>query len=180
MSELEFGTAPVPTDAEAAPDANPHDGPACIVCGVALDYSGKGRKPKYCAEHRKSGQRTGVRASSQKNERLAAQATDALMQINGIGALACMVLGMPLTASAITTAEAGLREQVHAALITDADLCSKILSAGTHSAKISLIIAYGMFAAAVAPVGVAEAKQLRERRAAAQEERERDADTAGA
>ena len=156
MSALTFESVEVP--AEAKEDVSPHDGPACMVCGTPLEYSGRGRKPKYCDEHKKSGARKNVRSSSAKNERLAAQATDALMQINGIGAMSCMLLGMPLTAGAITSAEEGLREQVHAALITDPDLAAKILSAGTHSAKVSLVIAYGMFAAAVVPVAVMEGK----------------------
>ena len=164
MSELSFSAAPVPDDDSVKPDVSPHDGPACIVCGEPLDYSGRGRKPKYCAEHKKGGQRTGVRSSTAKNEKLAAQATDALMQMNGLAALVFMLSGMPMTASAVTGAEEGLREQVHAALITDPELATKILSAGTHSAKISLVIAYGMFAAAVVPVGVMEFKQNKEKR----------------
>ena len=166
--------ATVPDGEEVEQDASPIlDGPHCIVCGEPLEYSGRGRKPKYCDEHKKGGRRTGVKASTPKNERLAAQATDALMQINGIAALICMLSSMPMTAEAINKAEDGLREQVKAALITDPDLCNKILSAGTHSAKISLVIAYGMFAATVAPVAVLEFRQnkaLREAREAEEEE----------
>lgn len=167
---LTFSSAAVPSESELPQgaslpaDESPHDGPHCIVCGTPLEYSGRGRKPKYCDEHKKSGTRTGVKSSTPRNDKLAAQATDALMQINGLGALVCMLAGMPMTAAAINNAEEGLREQVKAALITDPDLASKILSAGTHSAKISLVIAYGMFAAAVAPVGVMEFKANKARR----------------
>lgn len=167
---LSFSSATVPSETELPAGANlpqdesPHDGPSCIVCGTALEYSGRGRKPKYCDEHKRSGTRTNVRSSTPKNDKLAAQATDALMQMNGLAALVCMLSGMPMTAAAINNAEEGLREQVKAALITDPDLASKILSAGTHSAKISLVIAYGMFAAAVVPVGVMEFKANKERR----------------
>ena len=156
----------LPTGAAIPQDDSPHDGLSCAVCGDGIDhlYSGRGRKPKYCDEHKRSGTRTNVRASTPKNDRLAAQATDALMQINGLGALVCMLSGMPMTAAAITSTEDGLREQVKAALITDPDLCNKILSAGTHSAKISLVIAYGMFAAAVVPVAIMEFKSNREAR----------------
>lgn len=182
MSDLSFSSAAVPSEGELPTgatipqDDSPHDGPSCVVCGTALEYSGRGRKPKYCDEHKRSVSRTNVRASTPKNDRLAAQATDALMQINGLGALVCMLSGMPMTATAITGAEEGLREQVKAALITDPDLCNKILSAGTHSAKISLVIAYGMFAAAVLPVGIMEFKQNKEAR---QVEADKDTENVG-
>lgn len=183
MSDLNFSAAPVPSEDAVKQDVSPHDGPACIVCGEPLDYSGRGRKPKYCAEHKKGTTRTGVKSSTAKNERLAAQATDALMQMNGLASLVFMLSGMPMTAQAVNGAEEGLREQVHAALITDPELATKILSAGTHSAKISLVIAYGMFAAAVVPVGVMEFKQNKERReleAAAEEDTDNGSGAPGA
>lgn len=40
-------------------DVPPIEGPACEVCGVGLDYSGRGRPPKRCAVHKK-----GARVSS--------------------------------------------------------------------------------------------------------------------
>jgi hypothetical protein len=29
------------------------DDPQCVVCGIPLSYGGRGRKPKYCDEHKK-------------------------------------------------------------------------------------------------------------------------------
>lgn len=167
MSGLNFSTAPVPDDSEDTPDIPQDVSPGtdlhCLVCGKPLEYSGRGRKPKYCDEHKKSpkGARAQVRSSSVKNERLASQATDALMQINGMVAFLCFIAGMPATHEAINAAEAGLRVQVHNALLTDPDLCAQILKAGTSSAKVSLIIAYGMFGAVVAPVAALEIRNKR-------------------
>jgi hypothetical protein len=58
MSEPEIlpESVAIPTD-----DDTP-DGLVCEVCGVPLAYSGRGRKPKYCEDHRsRSGSNTGPR-----------------------------------------------------------------------------------------------------------------------
>lgn len=162
MSAPDFSDAPIPEDIPQT-DIAPDDGPHCQVCGTPLEYSGRGRKPKYCSEHRRSGARntTSVKASTPRNEKLAAQATDALLQINGLVALLAAVAQYENTAEAITSAEETFRVRVHAALITDPELAQSILKAGTASGKISLIIAYGMLATAVAPVAVVEYKMKR-------------------
>lgn len=39
----------------------------CETCGVSLRYSGRGRKPKYCAEHKAGGKSTpGTRGTNMK------------------------------------------------------------------------------------------------------------------
>ncbi len=159
MTELEFTAVEAPEEAE--PDVSPGADLHCQVCGKPLEYNGRGRKPKYCSEHRKGPSRSTVKASNAKNERLASQATDALMQINGITAFLAHITGLPATADAITTAEPALREQVHAALITDPDLCALILKGGMQSARVSLVIAYAMFGVAVVPTAIAEVKVKR-------------------
>lgn len=171
MSDLTFSAAAVPDEADAPlpEDVSPGSEFHCLTCGKPLEYAGRGRKPKYCAEHRRGGARKQTKASTVKNERLASQATDALMQINGLAAFLAHLTGLPMTAEAINNAEPGLREQVHNALITDPDLCAAILKGGTQSARVSLILAYGMFGISVAPVAALEIKARKAERALAAE-----------
>jgi hypothetical protein len=138
---------------------------SCLECGKSLTYGGRGRKPKYCDEHRKaSGKRTVGRAST--NDKLAQQATEALLQINRLTGLGARILGLVGTSEMIMFGEDVFQEQAYAALLTDPALCKQILSAGQISAKFSLAIAYGMLGAQVFPVAVMELKERAAERAA--------------
>jgi hypothetical protein len=66
---------------------------------------------------------------------------------------------LPQTAAALATANEGFEESAYQALLTDPKLCQLILKAGATSGKVSLVIAYGMLAVAVAPVAVAEFRE---------------------
>ena len=139
---------------------------ACRTCGVELPYAGKGRRPKFCAEHRLAGERRPPKTRIHKppagqNAQLAASATEALVQLNGLIAMALMLTRMPQTAIAMSEAEEGFRESTMAALVTDPALCKTILRAGSTGGKVALGISYAMLAAAVAPVGVLEFKANR-------------------
>lgn len=136
---------------------------ACRTCGIELPYSGKGRRPKFCAEHRLAGERrhpkvprTTRKAPTGQNAQLATSATEALVQLNGLISMGLMLTRMPQTAIAMSEAEEGFRESTMAALLTDPDLCRTILRAGSTGGKVALGISYAMLGAAVAPVGVLE------------------------
>lgn len=160
-------TVPVFTPA-VVPDITPDETPesthelSCETCGKELTYSGRGRKPKFCDEHKKSSGGVSKRKSLGKNDQMAAQAAEALVQMNGIAAIGIMMFGLPLTATALKNAEDTFREQAYSALLTDPALCATILRGGTASGKVALLIAYGMLGAAVAPVGIMEFKEKRE------------------
>jgi len=152
-----------------APDEKPetsNDHP-CGTCGVEVVRRGnKGRWPKFCEQHtasHKAGRGSGARIGNATL--LAAQATEALCQVNGLIAMGLMLAQMPETGSALAEREDVFREQAYAALLTDPALSKVILRAGTTSGRISLGIAYVMLTASVAPVGVMEFKQNRENRA---------------
>jgi len=156
---LTFRDTEVPSDAlprdEAPPSAFEY---ACQVCGKELHYGGRGRKPKFCDEHKKGGSGTGV-ARKGGNVQLATQAADALVQLNSLCVMGLMLAQLPQTAGALAGTEDGFREQAIAALVTDPALCKSILKAGTTSGKVSLLIAYAMLGGAVVPVGVMEFKE---------------------
>lgn len=174
-TELVFEDAvPVETPNYAGPqDAAPEteDVLSCEVCGKTLTYAGRGRKPKFCDEHKKGSAKPsgGAKTRVTGNEKLAEQAVNALVQINNLTGFGARLIGMEATAGAIDFCQDGFREQAYAALVTDPALCRQILSAGEISGKFSLAIAYAMMGAMVAPVA---AKEIQEKRAERAEKRE--------
>lgn len=154
-----------------APPPTAEDVPTCAVCGVELEYAGKGRKPTKCDEHRRARARGGakVKATSTSapggNEKLAGQAADVLYQLNEMCGLGLMLAKLFGTASALSDRNEAFRDQAYQALLTDPGLCRTIISAGAKSGKFSLIAAYGMLVASIAPVAIEELRELRELRA---------------
>ena len=164
MSDLVFDDI---KDLDGDPDTTPPlDAPEypCEKCGKeAGPYGGRGRKPRFCAEHKKSGPSTssGKPKSTGKNLVLAAQAADTLAQYNDLVGLVARLADWELTAEQIDNANPVFKEKAYAALITDPDLAASIVRTGGISGKAALIISYGMFAASVAPVAMLEAKVKR-------------------
>lgn len=141
----------------------------CEVCGrESGPYGGRGRKPKRCAEHKKSPTRSSVKVTGAPAN-LAAQAAGVLEQLNGIMAVACMAMGFNGTASAIAAHNDTFKEQAHQALLTDPDLCRLILKGGVKSAKVSLGLAYVGLGIAVIPVANEEMKMKKAAKAAQRE-----------
>lgn len=162
-SVLEFTTVPRPedTNSDEIPTLDIIEYP-CEVCGrEAGPYSGRGRKPKYCSDHKRNKNTSSTPRVKGTNAGLAAQATEALVQINNMAAVGLMVMSYPETAGAISDRETTFREQTYNALLTDPGLCRTILRAGTTSGKAALAIAYGMFFTSLAPVAVMEFKERR-------------------
>ena len=138
---------------------------SCETCGKELFYAGKGRHPRFCDEHKTGGKTRGKGTGG--NVVLARQAAAVLSQLNGLIAMGLLApvttIGLPLpqTATALAGAAEGFDETAYAALVTDPALCRLILRGGGASGKVALLIAYGMLAVAVVPVGMAEHKERR-------------------
>lgn len=132
----------------------------CAECGAGFEHSGRGRKPKYCPEHR------GTRSNSSSkvkgtNEQLAAQAVEVLCGINGVVAFGARVMRLTDTGKAITDRETVFREQAYSALLIDPKLCRTILKGSSTSGIFALAMAYGMLGVSIAPVAIDEFKALR-------------------
>lgn len=154
------------------PDENPVTSDySCSVCGIPLEYSGRGRPPVKCDEHKKktASIKTGAGTTSQKNEQLAKQAATALASINDVLAMALSLptpMQMPKTASAIAARNEAFHTSAYEALRTDPALAASIVRAGAASGKVALIMAYGIFAAGLFPVIREEINDKRTARAA--------------
>lgn len=138
----------------------------CRVCDVPLEWGGRGRKPRACPEHRKSAATSGT--AGKGNSRLATQAADVLTQWNSIIGLSLMMPvpwlgwgGLPATGKALADAQEAFHDAAVEALRTDAALCRMIVRAGRSGGRMSLVAAYGMMIASIAPVAFAERREAR-------------------
>jgi len=141
---------------------------ACGVCGKELTYGGRGRKPKFCDDH-KAGTGKPRAKGGARNDALAMEAANALSQLNALIGVTLMVPALPIlgdnpaylpnTALAIAKADEGFNAAAFSALQTDPALCKMILRVGSASGKIALVVAYGMLAGAVVPIGIDEYKE---------------------
>lgn len=152
------------TDIPLELDASPSDELRCTVCGDTIVWAGRGRKPMFCTEHRQKRSASSGQSTTAKNENLAKQAAATLIQVNGFVEMMLRFSQMTMTADELSKRKVAFQEQLYQALLTDPDLCRSIMSGGGVSAKLALILAYGMLGSAVIPVGVVE---YRERRALA-------------
>lgn len=163
---------PVLEDADVLPDEPPINPPeyACEVCGKELEYSGRGRKPKYCDEHKGGRKGTSTpRKSTAKADATAKQAAAALAQLNALIGMGLMAApkpwGMPQTASALAERNDAFEESAYQALLTDPKLAAMIVRGGATSGKVALIIAYGMLGFSIYPTAQSEWKANRANRA---------------
>lgn len=156
---MDFLDTDIPPD--SVPDTDNIEYP-CVECGKESGpYSGRGPKPKRCADHRKNG-KSSVRKVTGTSANVAAQATEVLVQLNGMLALGAMVFGMNGTAAALAAGNETFAERAHAALLTDTELCRMILKGGVKSAKVSLGIAYAGLGVTVFPTALREVQEKRE------------------
>lgn len=171
MFDLDFTASEIPVEdgpampADLAPEVPEF---ACEVCGKELTYGGRGRKPKYCDEHKKN-KPAGTRSASgsKRDEAVARQAAGVLSQINGLVGLGLYFapepFRMPDTAAKLDELAPKFEEQAFDALKNSPALARTIARAGGVSGSAGLIIAYGMLGASLAPVAVDEWKRNKEK-----------------
>lgn len=164
MTTYTFTPEIVTDEDQITPDVVPSSSDVeypCRVCGrESGPYSGRGRKPVLCPDHKRAQVKSAPKVRG-SDASLAAKASEALVQLNAVIGMGMMVTGFHKSGKAIFDGNDGFREQAYNALLTDPDLCRQILRAGGTSAKFSLIIAYGMFGASVAPTVVLEVREKR-------------------
>lgn len=170
MSDLAFEDTVI-DDAFTTPPLDTVEYP-CVECGrEAGPYSGRGRKPTRCPEHKKTPSGAKPKTTG-KNAALAGQAADTLAQYNDLVAFVATMAKYENTGEALSNANETFREKAYAALLTDPDLAASIVRSGGISGKAALIISYAMLAGAVAPVAMMEARVHKAERIARAEELE--------
>lgn len=162
------GLAPPLIDEPPLLDGEPEF--SCEGCGTALEYAGRGRKPKWCANCKSSSPRKLRSVPTGSNDKLAGMATDLLCQANNMAGVGFMLFQLNGTAMALAAREDAFRIQAYEALKTDPALCKMILKGGSTSGKIMLVVAYAMLAVSIAPVAIEEIKEKRAAKAEANSE----------
>jgi hypothetical protein len=165
-SAFNFEDAELPTD--SIPVVADVEYP-CEVCGnESGPYSGRGRKPKRCGNHKRQ-KASNVKVTGATSN-LAAQAAKTLVQVNGLLSLMAAALRLFGTSSAIAGYQDTFEQQAYSALLTDPVLCRTIVQAGGRSSKLALGMCYVGMGMAVGPIAAEEVKALKAARDAAREE----------
>ncbi len=162
-----FDNATIPDDIppDRTPEVTDVEYP-CQVCGrEAGPYSGRGRKPKFCDDHKKTKPTGTSRKVGGQPAALATQATAVLVQVNGLMAIGLMSMQMYKTAHALSDANSTFEESAYQALLSDPKLCQLILKSGGVSGKMSLAMAYAGLGMAIAPAAMEEIQVKRQARA---------------
>lgn len=132
---------------DSIPDDEPFivtsDDPTCEVCGTPLDYSGRGRKPKYCAVHKKSAPKTTASSGRRSATREVDTALASLDQLNGILVTGLFLLS-PSAAQHFSANGPALEARNKTILEANPDLARKIATATGKTGPLGLIISYGI------------------------------------
>ena len=120
-------------------------------------FRSKGRKPRFCDDHKKNAPKGGSKARG-ATPQLAAQATDLIINITDILQVTAFASGYEDTADAIEDKQPVLRERVYAALLTNPARCRSIIKILGGTTDLSLAIALGTFVANIATTAFNEYK----------------------
>lgn len=169
-----FDDAPVGPD--SVPDASGYDTPpsspdlTCEVCGKPLDYAGRGRKPRFCDEHRKVSGSRSKSTSAAVTDRELTQACESLAQLYDMMVFPLFALD-PVEGGA---ADVWMRQleslnaRNRAILANNRPLVRKINAAGEKGGNLAFILSH---AVAVGPVAMVLIGHSRERAANRRAER---------
>lgn len=130
----------------------------CEECGKGVPYGGRGRRPRFCDDHKPRKSQSSSRSSGRGSEAVARNAASMLGQLNGLIGMGLAMYGLNMTAASIERANEQFVESATQALINDPKLARKIVGLGATTGKASLAVAYGMLGAAIAPAAVVEIK----------------------
>lgn len=157
---------PVPSDNGDVPpvtgnviDPPTSSDPTCIVCGAPLSYSGRGRKPRYCSEHKRQTTSNGPRATRGGGDVDKAMAV--LESFYDATSLGLMLVSPAYALPSWQQSLPQLRNTDVLALQSDPELCRAICRMGETSGKAMFVTAHVM---AVIPVALALRKDFAERK----------------
>lgn len=162
---ISFTVASIPED--AAPSDNvgaPEDsGYACEVCGTSLSYSGRGRPPKRCAEHKKSSSGSSTRSSGRRSSRDVEAAMAALDAAHTALSFSLMLMS-PTAAQTWEANRPGLSARNQSILEGDPALAKRIASMAAKGGTTALVLNHLVAIVPVLGIVRAEARQRRANR----------------
>lgn len=144
-SILDFKDAEIPGD-EDTTEAVTDSGLYCETCGKPLTYAGRGRKPRYCDEHRK-GARTSTSTRAPRSSGSVDQAVGTLDNIYATLTAGFMMFGLTDAASSLAGSREYLAAQNRMFLDKDPALVKSINKAGAAGGRV------GFFAVQIMTLG---------------------------
>lgn len=171
MSVFSFSPETDTDELDKAPPTGPELAEECKApdCHNAPEpYSGKGPRPKYCADH-KRGKGTGVKRTGAANTQ-AIQAAAILAQYNNFVVVGLKLVKLDETASEIAGRNDAFELMAAESLRGDPALCRAILKSGSKSGSLGLLMAYGLLLSAAVPAAMDEVKERKAAKEAAQAE----------
>jgi len=136
---------------------------ACEVCGAPIAYSGKGRKPKYCDEHKRSSGSSSTGASTVRRSTKDVESACATME----QMYDLLYFGLGMVSEAAPQIWLMKRERLaaqnRALFVADPTLCRRINSLAAKGGTGAFIGAHAM---ALFPVAVAVSAEVNARGAA--------------
>lgn len=162
LSKLDSFDTGIPADVDMPPLVS--DDPVCQVCGVPLTYGGRGRKPKFCDDHKQT------KTTSGSGRKTAGAGTvDAAMAslefCEGIFSIA-LLMASPAAAVQWSASLPELRAKNRAILNGNPALCKSIAKT---SSKVSPYMLLGSYGYALAPVAKTVLNDMRARKPKAQD-----------
>ena len=152
LSNIETYVASIPDDAPVSDDLT------CQICDAPLFYGGKGRKPKFCDEHKQS-RSTGAARKTSGSTVDAAMASLAFFE--DLLSIPLLMLS-PNAAKEWVAGLPALRDKNRAILSGNPALCKSIAKT---SSKVSPYMLLGSYGYALSPVVKVVAQDVRARRA---------------
>lgn len=147
MPPLDFDAVDRPPEPTPGPVS---DDLTCEVCGKALSYSGKGRKPKFCDEHKTTRATSGATRGNPKPVDVD-RACESLNAVYTGLAFALMPLSQNAAQVWANQLEA-LDNRNHTFLATNKKLVDRINSGAEKGGTVAFIVSHGV---ALAPVLIA-------------------------
>lgn len=156
LSNLDVTESPIPD----SPETDLDGGIACSVCGVDIThlYSGRGRKPTKCEEHKRQGA-SKIGSSSRVSGDVGA-AVQSLESAYTLLKLGLVLVGAHQAAADLTASIPGLSAQNAAYLATDKDLVKRINRVGKVGGRAQFFLTQGLV---IIPVAITAGGELRAR-----------------
>lgn len=148
---------------DAPEDGNPiTPGPdfTCEVCGTGLTYGGRGRKPRFCVEHKPGAKSTS--GSTRRSTISVDRAITELEMLHGMGGQAIKLVLSPRAGEIVYTEREKLAESWRMLLETNKRVRDMFTNLESKAAWLPMVIAYGDVMAAIWLSGKAEKMLQRE------------------
>ena len=150
--------APPSDDDAPTVNADRTDDLACVVCGTPLHYAGKGRKPKFCVDHKQTRTAAPTAATAARMPRGSGDVEMAMARMDMFYKFAVMGL-MPISPTAAAAFAEGVPQAQmgnRMAFEADRSLCRRINTTTKNTGALTFVAANAMLIVPVVRIAVAD------------------------